>query len=62
MRGGRAVDSAAHCHERAAVARLEPDRPVGGRAAERGVEGVGGEVGRVELARREAAELVGDLV
>ena len=55
------VDAAAHGHERAAG---HPRRaPVGpGRGPERAVQRVGGQLGRVQLARTQAAELVGDVV
>ena len=55
------VDAAAHGHERAAG---HPRRAsVGpGRGPERAVQRVGGQLGRVQLARAQAAELVGDIV
>ena len=61
QRGDRGVDAAAHGHERAAG--IGRDRRVGaGGGAERAVQRVGGQVGGVELARRQPAELGGDRV
>ena len=59
QRGHRRVHPAAHRHERAAL--VERDRSAGSRGEpERAVQRVGGQVCRVQLARREPAELVGD--
>ena len=58
QRGDRRVDAAAHRDEGAGRVGFEPC--AARRRAERAVQRVGGEVGRVQLARREAAELTGD--
>jgi hypothetical protein len=62
LRRHRAVHAAAHRDERAAAARLEPDRAAGGGSPDRRVQGVRRQVGGVELARRQPAELVRDVV
>ena len=59
--GDRGVDPAAHRHERAAGVGRERRLRVRG-AAERAVQRVGDQVGGVELARREPAQLLGDRV
>ena len=57
-----AVDAAAHRDERAPVSGCEPRCRRAGDAAERAVQGVGGELGGVALGGDEPAELLGDLV
>ena len=59
QRGHRGVHPAAHRHQHPAV--IARDRRIGaGGGAERAVQRVGDQVGGVELARRQAAELGGD--
>ena len=58
--GGGAVHPAAHGHQRAARPGGQRGGAVARRQAERAVQGVGGERGRVHRSGREAAELVGD--
>ena len=61
QRGDSRVDAAAHRHQRAVSTRRH--RRVGARrGAERAVQRVGGQVGGVELAGRQPAQLGGDLV
>jgi hypothetical protein len=60
QRGDGRIDAAAHRHQRAPRRRRKRPR-AGHRRPERDVQGVGGELRRVQLSRREPAELRRDL-